>query len=340
MNVSFFTNRIPAFDTGNSTISTVKPKPLPVEANRILQPEEKEQPKVSLKLTIKLKQKETANVSLPLTIRWKGSEDASLSEKNMSQEKIKETMQELPSSKRKRIEDPAQAQVAAKQPRLEINQRKTISKVEEIKKQHLKPKKVKQLAHIRLEENVHKKSVVLESSNIRDTKFLEMITTNALAQKKTLSQSVWTPEEDQKLLAGVKRHGHDWVLISREYLGGTYTRRQCFLRYRRVIHPNRIKGPWTAEERRKLLKGVEKFGFGKWTEIAKNYFNWTRSDSDIKKVYQETLDPELKFGCWTPEEDAKLIKYRTNGLKWMEIAELIGRTGTRCSQRFSKLTRK
>jgi len=318
MNVSFSPNRIQTTDIGNPLISSVKKqKPMPVEVTRILQPEQ--QSHVPLKLTIRWKQNETANVSLPLTIRWKGSEDASLSERNMSQEEIKETLQELPSSKRKRIEDPALTHVAAKRPRVEVDQLKTISKLGEIEKKHGEEP---------------------ETPNIRDTQFLDMMTTNALAQKKPLSQKVWTPEEDQKLLAGVKQHGHDWVLISQEYLGGTYTRRQCFLRYRRVIHPNRITGPWTEEEKQKLLTGVKKLGVGKWTEIAKKYFNWTRSDTDINKEYQEALDPELKFGRWTQEEDAKLIKYRTKGLKWTEIAELIGRTGSRCQTRFSKINKK
>jgi len=332
MNVSFSTNNIQASRTGNSPIFSIKPKTIPDEVKRILHPEE--QTNVPLKLTIRWKQKETANVSLPLTIRWNKSDDAPLSEKNMSQEEIKETVQELPSSKRKRIEDPAQAHVAAKRPRVEVNQIKTISKLGEIEKNHFKSKEVKRLAHSPSEENIPKKRVKQETPNIRDTKFLEMITTNALAPKKRLSLSIWTLEDDQKLLAGVELHGNQWALISRECLGGRYDRRQCALRFRHGIHPNRITGPWTVEEKRKLLTGVEKFGVGKWTEIAKNCFNWTRSDNDIKRVYNDVVDPAIKLGRWTPKEDAKLIKYRTNGLKWSKIAELIGRTASRCLERF------
>jgi len=342
MNVSLSTNNIQASRSGNSPIFSIKPKTIPVEVTQILQPEE--QTNVSLKLTIRWKQKETANVSLPLTIRWNKSEerwnkseerwnkseDAPLSEKNMSQEEIKETVQELPSSKRKRIEDPAQVHVAAKRPRVEVNQIQTVSKLDEVKK----------LTHSSSEKNIPKKRVERKTPNIRDTKFIEMITTNALAPKKALYHQIWTPEDDQKLLAGIELHGNQWALISRECLGGRYNRHQCALRFRHGIHPNRITGPWTTEERQKLLTGVEEFGIGNWVKIAKDCFNWTRSDHDIKLEYDYVLDPAIKRGRWTPEEDAKLIKFRTNGLKWSEIVELIGRTASGCRLRFLKITSK
>jgi len=336
MNVSLSTNNIQANPPISIVKPKVKPKPMPEKVKRILQAEEQTNTNKPLILTIRLKQTETANVSLPLTIRWNKSGEASLlSEKNMSQEEIKDTLHELPSYKRKRKEEPAQAQVAAKRPRVEVNQIKTISKLGEIEKKHFKSKKVTKLAHSPSEENIHKKRVEqLETPNIRNTKFLDMITTNALAPKKALYNVVWTPEEDQKLLAGVEVHGHQWALISREYLGGIHTRQNCCRRYRNVIHPNRIKGPWTAEERQKLITGVEKFGVGKWTKIAKNYFNWTRSDMDIRTEYLAVLDPACKVGHWTPKEDAKLIKLRTNGLKWSEIAELMKRSISRCIERF------
>jgi len=361
MNVSFSPNRIQDTDIENSLNSTVKKqKPMPVEVTRILQPEEQshvplkltirwkqnetalsqeEQPHVPLMLTIRWKQKEKANVSLPFTLRLKGSEDASLSEKNMPQKEIYEPLQESPSSKRKRREDPAQTNVVAKRSRVEVNQRTTASKMKEINKQHLKSnKEVKKLAHSSSEENIDETGEEQDTPNIRATKVLDMITTNALATKKALSH-FWTPEEDQKLLAGVKLHGHKWTLISREYLEGRYTRGQCGARYRNYIHPNRIKGHWSEEERQNLLAGVEKFGVGKWAAIAKDCFNWTRTDNDIKTQYDNVLNPAIKRGFWTPKEDAKLIKFRSNGLKWVEIAEQIGRSSTSCRQRFPILTR-
>jgi len=334
MNVSLSTNNIQASRSGNSPFFSIKPKTIPVEVKNILKPEE--QTNVPLKLTIRWKQKETANVSLPLTIRWKGSEDAPLSEKNMSQEEIKETVQELPSSKRKRTEDSAQEHVGAKRPRVEVNQIQTVSKLDQIKKQHFKSnKEVKKLTNTQSEKNIPKKRVEQETPNIRNTKFIKMITTNALAPKKPLSHLLWTPEEDQKLLAGVELHGHKWTIISLKCLGGIHNRQQCQIRYRRVIHPNRIKGPWTAEEKQKLLTGVEEFGIGKWAKIAKNCFNWTRSDHDLRSEYDTVLNPAIKLGPWTQKEDAKLIKFRSNGLKWSQLAEIIGRSANSCKVRFT-----
>lgn len=66
-----------------------------------------------------------------------------------------------------------------------------------------------------------------------------------------------------------------------------------------------------------------------------------RTDDACAKRYREALDPSIKQGEWTEEEDRKLLQeYRRWGGRWASVAAQLGRSGLGCRNRWRLLERK
>ncbi|ESQ41058.1 hypothetical protein EUTSA_v10016057mg [Eutrema salsugineum] len=87
-----------------------------------------------------------------------------------------------------------------------------------------------------------------------------------------------------------------------------------------------IKGQWTAEEDRKLIKLVTQHGERKWTMISENLEG--RAGKQCRERWHNHLRPDIKKDSWSEEEERVLVEAHTRiGNKWAEIAKLIqGRT--------------
>ncbi|KIM83791.1 hypothetical protein PILCRDRAFT_818814 [Piloderma croceum F 1598] len=149
----------------------------------------------------------------------------------------------------------------------------------------------------------------------------------------------WTPTELAKLQDLVKNAPEgpiDWVEIASS-LGNTRTPLDCM---RHGIHRN--QHAWTPESDDALLNAVSIYGTDNWILVA------TRVSEDAtpqqcQNRYSRTLDPTLRHGAWTAEEDAKLrLAVSVFGNSWMEVAEVIaGRNNEQCRDRWSdKINRK
>ncbi|KAJ8766120.1 hypothetical protein K2173_021637 [Erythroxylum novogranatense] len=131
----------------------------------------------------------------------------------------------------------------------------------------------------------------------------------------------WTEEEDYLLTKSVRKFkGRNWKKIAECLPGRTIS--QCFCRWKRVLNPEIIKGTWTKEEDDCIIELVRKYGFRKWSLIAKCLSG--RLGKQCRERWHNHLDPALKRASWTEEEESTLTYYHEiYGNKWAEIAKFL-----------------
>jgi len=86
-----------------------------------------------------------------------------------------------------------------------------------------------------------------------------------------------------------------------------------------------------------MLRLAVKSGGAKpiWKNISNAYFAGTRTPVQCKSRWIKALQPGLKIGDWTVEEDATIIGLHGDGMKWSQIAEhLPGRLGEHIRDRY------
>ena len=101
----------------------------------------------------------------------------------------------------------------------------------------------------------------------------------------------WSKQEDDTLKQAVEEHGaKSWKLISARLPGRSEV--QCLHRWQKVLKPTLVKGPWTAEEDRKVVDLVQKHGAKKWSLIASNLPG--RIGKQCRERWHNHLNPAIK----------------------------------------------
>lgn len=115
---------------------------------------------------------------------------------------------------------------------------------------------------------------------------------------------------------------------------------ECSSRWDLISRTQLIKGPWTIEEDRKLLEWVKNNGPKKWPGCSD--FITGRSGKQCRERWYNTLNPNVKKGGWTAEEDFLIFKFFSEfGSRWSLIAsKFSGRTENSIKNRFYSTLRR
>jgi hypothetical protein len=149
----------------------------------------------------------------------------------------------------------------------------------------------------------------------------------------------WTENEDEILKELVPLYGgKSWKKIAENIKGRTPI--QCLHRWTKILQPGLVKGPWSIQEDRKLIEWVKKEGPTRWSQCAE--FISGRNGKQCRERWFNSLNPQVKKGNWSAEEDFKLFFfYKKFGGKWAKTALYFeGRTENSLKNRFYSTLRR
>ncbi|GAX29402.1 hypothetical protein FisN_16Hh158 [Fistulifera solaris] len=138
----------------------------------------------------------------------------------------------------------------------------------------------------------------------------------------------WEPEELEllrKLVEQYKNTAPRWNEVAANF--PKYNAIDCLTAWQNMTNPPVIKGKgsWTPEEDSILLEMRKRYG-RKWAKIAQHLPG--RQGKQCRERFVNHLDPELKKGEWTDDEEAILIAmHEHHGNRWANISkQLPGRS--------------
>ncbi|XP_069799297.1 snRNA-activating protein complex subunit 4 isoform X2 [Dendropsophus ebraccatus] len=154
-----------------------------------------------------------------------------------------------------------------------------------------------------------------------------------------INNQPWKEDENKKLQEIAEKHNFvNWELIAEE-LATNRTAFQCLQQYQ--LHNKDFKRKeFTKEEDEMLMQFVQRMRVGLHIPYRKiSYFMEGRDSMQLLHRWSKCLDPSLKKGHWSKEEDERLLKaVEKYGEKdWYKIRlEVPGRTDIQCRERYCK----
>ncbi|TKW41656.1 hypothetical protein SEVIR_1G331500v4 [Setaria viridis] len=105
-----------------------------------------------------------------------------------------------------------------------------------------------------------------------------------------LKKGPWTPEEDEKLMEYIQKHGHGSWRALPKLAGLNRCGKSCRLRWTNYLRPDIKRGKFTQEEEQTILRLHSVLG-NKWSAIAKHLPG--RTDNEIKNFWNTHLKKKL-----------------------------------------------
>ncbi|XP_054629714.1 snRNA-activating protein complex subunit 4 isoform X2 [Dunckerocampus dactyliophorus] len=200
----------------------------------------------------------------------------------------------------------------------------------------LRGRKAEELIGNQFEDHDWQKIANIDFEGLREAEDIRLFWQNFLHP--SINKSRWSAEEVQKLRELSRRHKErNWDLIAAE-LGTGRTAFMCLQTFQRFISDSLKRRTWTESEDKKFRELVDKMRIGNfipYTQIS--YFMEGRDTPQLIYRWCQVLDPSLKKGPWSKEEDQMLLRAvaRHGGKSWWKIRlEVPGRTDSACRDRY------
>ncbi|KAJ4889463.1 Transcription factor MYB51 [Raphanus sativus] len=117
-----------------------------------------------------------------------------------------------------------------------------------------------------------------------------MVRTPCCRAELGLKKGAWTPEEDQKLISYVNRHGEGGWRTLPEKAGLKRCGKSCRLRWANYLRPDIKRGEFTEDEERSIISLHALHG-NKWAAIARGLPG--RTDNEIKNYWNTHIKKRL-----------------------------------------------
>ncbi|XP_037095942.1 snRNA-activating protein complex subunit 4 isoform X1 [Syngnathus acus] len=200
----------------------------------------------------------------------------------------------------------------------------------------IKEKKEEELVGNQYDDHDWQKIAKIDFEGLRETDDIRLFWQNVLHP--AVNKTRWSADELQQLKEVSSRYKEtNWHLIAQE-LGTGRTAFMCLQTFQRFISSSLKRGAWTPDEDQKLTQLVEKMRIGNFTPYTQiSYFMEGRDISQLIYRWSSVLDPQLKKGPWSKEEDQLLLRaVKRHGEKsWWKIRlEVPGRTDGACRDRY------
>nr|XP_028570775.1 snRNA-activating protein complex subunit 4 [Podarcis muralis]XP_028570777.1 snRNA-activating protein complex subunit 4 [Podarcis muralis]XP_028570778.1 snRNA-activating protein complex subunit 4 [Podarcis muralis] len=264
-----------------------------------------------------------------LTIKWKSQEKLLLRQSVMSdhlQHLLQPKLLKLDylNEKRDKLEDEMGRQILWKQIQETTQEIEDINQLPE-----------ESLLGNRLDEHDWEKIANINFEGTRNAKELRKYWQNF--EHPSISKREWNEEEVEKMKEIATRHNcQDWEAIALE-LGTQRTAFQCLQKFQ-ASNKEFKKSEWSPEEDQILLQLVQEMRVGKHIPYRKiAYYMEGRDSAQLIYRWTKRVDPNLKRGAWTPEEDAVLLKAvaKYGAQDWYKIRmEVPGRNDIQCRDRY------
>ncbi|KAI8880797.1 hypothetical protein K501DRAFT_296211 [Backusella circina FSU 941] len=156
----------------------------------------------------------------------------------------------------------------------------------------------------------------------------------------------WTAEEDMLLRDAVSKFGtRKWTCVSNQIPGRTAI--QCSTRWMGTLNSNIHKGKWSKEESKALYDAVEFYQKLSDSHQDQQQLPWNlvaenvpcRNGIQCQARWTETLDPSIRKGRWSADEDRLLHDAKKKyGCCWVRVATMIPtRTQRQCRTRWNQI---
>uniref|UniRef100_I3K1N9 Small nuclear RNA activating complex, polypeptide 4 n=1 Tax=Oreochromis niloticus TaxID=8128 RepID=I3K1N9_ORENI len=197
-------------------------------------------------------------------------------------------------------------------------------------------KKEEELIGDRFEEYDWQKISNIDFEETRDAGDIRCFWQNFLHP--SINKTRWSQEEVQQLKEISRKHEErHWEIIAQE-LGTGRTAFMCLQMFQRFVSGSLKRGSWTPAEDDLLRELVDKMrirNFIPYTQMS--YFMEGRDPAQLIYRWNQVLDPSLKRGPWTKQEDKLLLQAvaRHGEKNWWKIRlEVPGRTDGGCRDRY------